>query len=102
MTLHGSLSQVDRSDPKIITGLTSTGEGLEPRAPKRRRNNDRGGFVTMTDILAKRALDGSGEVKKVVHGLTIFVGNTGVVFKNTDGTEQREIFTVVMVSAQVN
>lgn len=94
--------QVDRSDPKIITGLTSTGEGLEPRAPKRRRNNDRGGFVTMTDILAKRALDGSGEVKKVVHGLTIFVGNTGVVFKNTDGTEQREIFTVVMVSSRVS
>ncbi len=54
----------------------------------------------MTDILAKRALDGSGEVKKVVHGITIHVGNAGVVFKNKDGDgqEHREIFTIAMVA----
>lgn len=76
----------------------STGEGLEPRAPKRRRTNEsrRDGFVTISDILAKRALDGSGTVRKVVPGITIHIGNTGAVFKNEE-KEAREIFTVVMV-----
>jgi hypothetical protein len=77
----------------------STGEGLEPRAPKRRRTNGTGSgdFVTIADILAKRALDGSGTVKRVVPGVTLHVGNTGAVFKNKDGKEDREIFTVAMV-----
>jgi hypothetical protein len=90
---------VDRSDPKIIPGLVSTGEGLEPRAPKRRRTDDpsRDPFVTISDILAKRALDGSGVVRKVVPGITIHIGNTGAIFKN-EAKEAREIFTVVMVS----
>ncbi len=73
---------------------------MEPRAPKRRRTNDgseAGRFVTIADILAKRALDGSGTVRKVVPGVTIHVGNTGAVFKTTEGKEEREIFTVVMV-----
>ena len=91
--------QVDRCDPKVIPGLVSTGEGLDPRAPKRRRSDraETEGFVSIAEILAKRALDGSGTVKKVVPGVTVHVGNTGVVFKERGGKEEREIFTIAMV-----
>jgi hypothetical protein len=90
---------VDRCDPKVIPGLVSTGEGLDPRAPKRRRSDHAAneGFVSIAEILAKRSLDGSGTVKKVVPGVTVHVGNTGTVFKGRDGKEEREIFTIVMV-----
>jgi hypothetical protein len=91
--------QVDRVDSKVIPSLISTGEGLEPRAPKRRRREQDEGkrFVSISEILAKRALDTSGEVRKIVPGVTLHLGNTAMVVKTMDGSERRDIYTVVMV-----
>lgn len=96
----------DRADKKVIRGLVSTGEGMAPdpnEDEEEEDDEDEGGeFISMDKILAEQAGDQPRQVIEPVQPLTIHIGFTGAVFKNTDGKEMREAFAVLMVTPADN
>jgi hypothetical protein len=87
----------DRSDPRVLRGLVSTGAGMvpDPRLPEDDRMDD-SGFISIDEILEERAAD-SEETNEPVPPLSIHIGFTGATFKDSEGKERREVFAVLMV-----
>jgi hypothetical protein len=91
-------SQHDRSDPRIIRALVSTGAGLEPDPSAGLDDTSRTtGFISPNDILEQRTLDAPDAIAEPVQPVTIHIGFTGVVFKDREGKEKREVFSILMV-----
>jgi hypothetical protein len=55
-------------------------------------------FITTNEVLEARAYEHPEEIKEPVHPLSIHMGFTGAVFKDTEGREKREVFAVLMVT----
>ena len=98
--LHLTLTekQHDRSDPRIIRALVSTGAGMEPDPSASLDDASRTtGFISPNEILEQRMLDAPDAIAEPVQPVTIHIGFTGVVFKDREGKEKREVFAVLMV-----
>ena len=91
----------DQTDPKVIRGLVSTGEGLgvpEPMQPSAAATDD---FIDVNDILADRDMDQEGQIHVPVPPLSMYIGFTGAIF-SVNGEEKREVFCVLMVVPAAN
>lgn len=77
--------------------MVSTGFGLTPDPPCSDESADQDEFISIDEILEKRAQETPEQIKEPVPPLSIHVGFTGAVFKDEDGKEKREVFAVLMV-----
>jgi hypothetical protein len=95
--------QYDHTDPRVIRGLVSTGEGLPGAAdnvPGSEVTED--DFININDILASRDMDQECDSIHVpVAPISMHIGFTGAVFE-VDGEEKREVFCVLMVTPAAN
>jgi hypothetical protein len=93
---------MDRSDPKLVRSLVSTGLGLgDQRQPDGSNSSQQDGFVNINDILADRDLEQSGGLHLPVSPVAMYVGYTGVVFTE-NGVEKREVFCGLTVIPAAN
>jgi len=94
----------DRTDPKVIRSLVSTGQGMAPDpSPVAEMLASVGdGFINMDQILRMRPPDAGGNKTTPVYPLSIHVGFTGATFNDQHGKECREVFAVLVVTPSDN
>ena len=88
----------DKVDPRVIRALVSTGLGLAPDREEQEASTGGGEFISMNDILQARAFNRPDEIKEPVPPISIHVGFPGVVFKDGEGKERREVFCVLTIT----
>ena len=91
----------DQTDPRVIRGLVSSGEGLGAQEPSLNLNRVRDEFIDINEILADRDFEQNGEIHVPVPPLSMHIGFTGAVFR-VNGEEKREVFCVLTVSPAAN
>jgi len=92
----------DRSDPKIIRGLSSTGEGLTHTDVAPAHSDAlRDDFINVNDILMDRSADQAAEIKMPIAPITIYFGFTGVTAM-VGGVEVRKVFCVCTIVPACN
>ena len=89
----------DKVEHKLIRTLVSTGEGLAPDPILEGEPDSQTEFISMNEVLEARAHDRPETIKQPVPPISMHVGFTGAVFRDKDGRERREVFSVLMVSA---
>ena len=87
----------DKVEAKVIRGMVSTGRGLAPDPIPPPDPFVNGGFISVGDILKERAQNRPENVREPVPPLSMYVGFTGVTFKDREGKEKREVFCVLNV-----
>jgi hypothetical protein len=89
----------DKIEHKLIRTLVSTGEGLAPDPVLDGETDSQTEFISVNEVLEARAHDRPEAIRQPVPPISMHVGFTGAVFRDKDGRERREVFSVLMVSA---
>jgi hypothetical protein len=90
-------SQYDKTEFRVVRGLVSTGVGLTPDPIVHSGSTQHDEFISIDEILEKRAQETPEQIKEPVQPLNMHVGFTGVVFNDEHGKETREVFAILMV-----
>ena len=92
--------QHDRSDARVARALVSTGVGLAPDPPSVDQQGEVDEYISIDEILERRAQETPEQIREPVPPLSINVGYTGAIFNDEHGKERREVFAILMVSAR--